>query len=111
MTAMDMGGTPGRNGLELSYKKGSNRILLCAGSSGYHLDVPYQLGSYEEQEVLAYDRLKDPSELAKRMADLNITHMIVNREHLAERNRAAELMTSTLAQRGELIIEDTPFAR
>ncbi len=87
-----------------------SKTLLFAMSEGYYFDAPYQWGSWY-QGVLPYPLLGSADELAHKLQQMGITHIIVDRSRLpSESANARKLMDEVLAQRGNLLLQDGKYA-
>ena len=87
------------------------KVLLFPETIGYYLDVDYQWGDSNYQGLIPYSRLPSAEALVRRLAELHITHVLVDVPALGERDpAAASLMRDALRLGGEKLADDGPRA-
>lgn len=86
------------------------RILLLYEERGYHCDTPYFVGDTRQQAFIDYSKISDAEDYAKRLGEIGVTHIIINRANpfhkpggAAYSNEEAALTESLLKNYGVLV--------
>lgn len=86
------------------------RILLLYEDRGYHCDTPYFVGDPKQQAFIDYSKISDAEDYAKRLVEIGVTHIIVNRAspihkpgHGLYSNETATIIESLLKNYGALV--------
>ncbi|MEK6837194.1 MAG: hypothetical protein AABX69_00960, partial [Nanoarchaeota archaeon] len=89
------------------------KILLLYEYRGYHCDMPYVIGEPRQQIFIDYSKISTAEDYAKRLTEIGITHIIVNRASLIHKpgektysSETASLIESLLKNNGVLLYSE-----
>ncbi|MBI3036818.1 glycosyltransferase family 39 protein [Candidatus Woesearchaeota archaeon] len=87
----------------------SARILLLYEDRGYHCDTPYIIGDPRQQAFIDYSKISNAEDYAKRLWEIGVTHIIVNKANTIHKpgdmfysNETAAIIESLIKNYGTL---------